>query len=120
MIQHAIVAANNYASSLKHLNHFEEAKALFRRTIPVARRVLGDDHRLTLRMRSNYAAALCKDSGTKLGELREAVTTLKDAERIARRVLGGAHPVVWEIEENLRDARRALRARETPSSSPGG
>ena len=66
--------------------------------------------------RSNYAAALCKDSGTKLGELREAVTTLEDAERIARRVLGGAHPVVWEIERNLRESRAALRAREMRQS----
>ena len=117
MIQHAIVAANNYASSLKHLNHFEEAKALFRRTIPVARRVLGDDHRLTLRMRSNYAAALCKDSGTKLGELREAVTTLKDAERIARRVLGGAHPVARSLEYAQNRLRAALATRDSPPSN---
>ena len=30
--------------------------------------------------------------GATLDDLREAVTTLEDTERIARRVLGGAHP----------------------------
>ena len=48
-----------------------------------------------------------------LDDLREAVTTLEAAERIARRVLGGAHPLTVEIEHHLRKA--ALRARETPS-----
>ena len=44
--------------------------------------------------------------------LREAVTTLEDSERIARRVLGGAHPVTVGIESDLRNARGALRACE--------
>ena len=50
-----------------------------------------------------------------LDDLREAVTTLEDAERTARRVLGGAHPLTSAIEDNLQGARAALRARETPS-----
>ena len=52
--------------------------------------------------------------GATLDDLREAVTTLEDAERIARRVLGGAHPTAASIERNLRAARAALRAREAP------
>ena len=59
-----------------------------------------------------------KDDGATLDDLREAVTTLEDAERIARRVLGGAHPTTGWVEIALREARAALRARETPSS-PG-
>ena len=43
--------------------------------------------------------------------LREAVTTLEEASRIARRVLGGSHPKTAGIEEALRHARAALRAR---------
>ena len=58
----------------------------------VARIVLGEGHDLTLRMRWIYAEALYKDSGATLDDLHEAVTTLEDSERIARRVLGGAHP----------------------------
>ena len=41
---------------------------------------------------------------------------LEDTERIARRVLGGAHPLTARIEIHLRDARAALRARETPEA----
>ena len=50
------------------------------------------------------------DPGATLDELREAVTTLEDVGRIARRVLGGAHPHTTAIEAELRDARAALRA----------
>jgi hypothetical protein len=60
----------------------------------------------------SYAAALANDLGATLDDLREAVTTLEDAERIARRVLGGAHPTTEGIEQSLRIARAALRARE--------
>ena len=52
-----------------------------------------------------------------LDDLREAVTTLEETERIARRVLGGAHPTTVEIGDDLQDARAALAARETPSPS---
>ncbi len=63
-----------------------------------------------------YAAALYQDDGATLDDLREAVTTLEELERTARRVLGGAHPDTAAIERSLRNARAALRARETPPS----
>ena len=66
-------------------------------------------------MRKIYAQALYQDPGATLADLREAVETLEDAERTARRVLGGAHPTVVGVERQLRNARAALRARETPS-----
>ena len=44
----------------------------------------------------------------------EAVTTLVDAERIARRVFGGTHPLLMNIEDHLRCARKVLRVRESP------
>ena len=114
-----LIEAANYASLLIELKRFEEAKTLLRKSIPVARRVLGESHELTLRMRWTYAIALYLNPGATLDNLREAVTTLEDLTRSARRVLGGAHPLTVDIEEELRDARAALRARETPSSSPG-
>ena len=52
------------------------------------------------------------DDGAPLDDLREAVTTLHDAALIARRVLGGAHPLTVGIERSLQKARAALRARE--------
>ena len=67
---------------------------------------------LGLGMRMNYAVALYRDPSATLDDLREAVTTLEDTERIARRVFGGAHPLTTTIEGNLKDSRARLRARE--------
>ena len=53
--------------------------------------------------------ALCEDPAATLGDLREAVATLEETERIARRVFGGAHPVTTAHEKALRNARAALR-----------
>ena len=111
-----MVAANNYANGLLVLRRFEEAKALLRKILPVARRVLGESDTLKLTMRKIYAMVLHKDDGATLDDLREAVNTLEETERIARRVLGGAHPITEAIEHNLSEARAALRSRETPAS----
>ena len=78
------------------------------KTMPVARRVLGDSHDYTLTMRKVYAETLYVDDGATLDDLREAVTTLEDADRIARRVFGGAHPLTGWIGESLQDARDAV------------
>ena len=105
-------AANNYADSLVSLERFEETKVLLRKTIPVARRVLGERNERTIKMRWTYAEALCRADGATLGDLREAVTTLEDAGRIARRVLGGAHPITGWVEASLHNARASLHTRE--------
>ena len=110
-----LIEAKNYANSLLALHRFEEVKPLLRKTVPVARRVLGANDENTLRMRQYYALALSWDPDATLDDLREAVATLEDAGRIARRLLGGAHPLTVEVDDELRDARAALRARETPS-----
>ena len=113
----SLTSANNYASSLVELGHFKEAKALMRKTIPVVRRVLGENHDLILTMRWNYAEALYKDDGATLDDLREAVTTLDGTGQTARRVLGGAHPITKGIERELQMSRAALRAYE--DTAPG-
>ena len=69
-----------------------------------------------LRLRSIYAVALYQNDSATLDDLSEAVATLTDTERIARRVLGSAHPLFGMIERDLRKSRAALHARET---SPG-
>jgi hypothetical protein len=61
-------------------------------------------------MRWVYAMALYKDDSASLDDLREAVTMLEDTERTTRRVFGGAHPLTFSIEDELRNARAALRA----------
>jgi len=80
--------------------------------MPVARRVLGESNAITLGMRRNYAQTLCTDPSATLDDVREAVTILEDTGRTARRVLGSAHPLTTAIEDHLRNARAALRARE--------
>ena len=84
----------------------------------VARRIHGESNILTLRLRFSYALALCGDNGRTIDDVREAVKTLAETERTARRVLGGTHPLTVDIEHVLQKARAALHARETPS--PGG
>ena len=86
-----------------------------RKTMRVDRRVLGESNESVLRMRWVYAIALYNDDAATLDDLREAVTTLEDPERIARRVLGGSHPTTVGIGEALRAVRAALGNRETPS-----
>ena len=95
------------------VKRFAEAKALLRETLPVAQRILGENHDVPLGMRLKYAQALCLDPAATLDNIREAVTTLEELERTARRVLGDAHPTTERIESNLRLSRAKLRARET-------
>ena len=68
-------------------------------------------------MRSIYARALYRADDATPDDLREAVTTFEDTERIARRVLGGAHPLTMNIGRDLQKSQAALRARETPPGS---
>ena len=92
------------------LHRFKEAKSLLRKTMPVARRVLGESHELTLKMRWIYAETLYKEDNATLDDLREAVTTGEEIERIARRVFGGAHPLAVDIERSLHNSRARLAA----------
>ena len=71
---------------------------------------------MTIKMRRHYATALFADPAATLDDVREAVTTLEETERIARRVLGSAHPLTAGFESNLRNARKVLRAREDGKS----
>ena len=116
--ERTLSTAYNYALSLLGLERFEEAKSLLRKTMPVARRVLGEGNDMTLRLRWTYAKALYEDDGAMLDDLRESVSMFEDEGRIAQRVLGGAHPTTEGIEKELRYARAVLRARETPPGQP--
>ena len=112
-----LLAACNYANSLIGLKRFEEAKSLTRKTMPVAQRALGEHKDIMLRMRWSYARALCQADRATLDDLREAVTTLEDTTRIARRVLGSSHPLTLLFEQDLRASRALLAARQTPPGS---
>ena len=106
--ERTFIAANNYASTLANARRYKEARSLLRKTIPVARRVLGESRELTLRMRDIYATALHLNTDATLDDLREAVNELEETERIARRVFGGTHPLAEATKTNLRNARGVL------------
>ena len=63
-------------------------------------------------MRYRYASAVCVDDDVTLDDFREAVATLEEVDQIARRVLGGAHPLTVDILQFLRESREALSACE--------
>ena len=123
-----IVETNTYAGALQDLNRLKEAKTLLRKAVPVARRVLGESNDLVIIMRNNYAKMLYADDRATLDDLHEAVKLLEDLKPFlheavklledlkpfARRVLGGAHPLVANTEHDLKWAREALSARQAP------
>ena len=98
--------ATSCAITLSNLHRYAEAKALLRKMIPVARRVLAESDDLQFRMRMACNRALCEDPAKTLDDLREAVSMLEEIEPTARRVLGGAHFIVEEIERRLPPSRK--------------
>jgi len=63
-------------------------------------------------MKKMKAEMLYDDDGATPDDLREAVEIFEEVYRTSRRLLGAAHPRVFDIELNLKSARAALRARE--------
>ena len=78
--------ANNYANALHNLRRFKEVKALLRKMLPVAQRVLTDSHEITLKMRCCLAMVLHDSASATLDDFREAVTNARGrgADRAAR------------------------------------
>ncbi len=60
-------------------------------------------------MRWVYAQTLYMDDDATPTDRREGITTLEETERTARRVLGGSHPLVAEMQKSLRDVQAAVR-----------
>ena len=102
-----LLAARNYASTLKDLHRSEEAKKLLRKSIPVARRVHGESSKALTIMRWIYGEALYRDRSATLDDLHEAVATFEEIQPTARRTLGGEHKIVREIEKSLKISRAA-------------
>ena len=127
-----LISANNYADSLIQLQRYKTVMDLLRETLPIARRVLEDSDETMLRLRVNYARALCVVSadavtGTSLDDLREAVTTLEESKRTARRVFRGtrpeprwlgAHTFVEQVEYFLRESQGLLHKKRKTEATP--
>ena len=114
--EHTLQAANNYASSLGILQRFRRSQETVAQNDARGATRSRESHEFTLKMRKIYAGALCKnDAAATLDDLREAVTTLEDVERTARRVLGGAHPATSNAENPCET--REQRARRPESDT---
>ena len=100
------VCATRYCGEACRLD--AQAVTTLEETALTAWRVLGDGHPMT---ESIVACGL----QTALDNFRGAIVALAETERTARRLLGSAHPVTAGIEVELRYARAALAASETPS-----
>ena len=103
------------AAMLNQLDRFKEAKSLLRKAAPVARRVFGDSHDVTIKLRQLYGRVLYRDDGATLDDLREAVTTLESVANSWKQVFGQAHPETPMVQGALEMARKTL-ARATAAS----
>ena len=112
--RHTLVAASNYTAALLTLKRFEEAKSVLRKMTPVARRVLGENHEVSLQMRCSCARMLFENDGATIDDLREAVTMLEEIEPDALRALGGANPLLKDIRRFHLFVRAALTTCDTP------
>ena len=56
--EYTLTSGLNLCNSLNQLGDWEEAKTLMRDLLPAARRSLGADHELTLKLNKNLAAVL--------------------------------------------------------------
>ena len=92
--------------TLLQLKRFEAAKELLRKNIPVARRVLGNHHELTLSLREDLSRAILLDGDSSAEEKREALQMLEDTVAVMRRVLGPAHPDTLHAQRQLKIYRR--------------
>ena len=103
--ERALRAAYNYALSFLRLQRFEEVKALLRRKLPVARRVLGNEHEVTLSIRLDLCRATL-DGESLAEEKREALRMLEEVAGVMRRVMGPAHPDTLHTHGVLKFYRR--------------
>ena len=86
--------------TLLDLRRFEEAKKVLRKVTPVARRILGTEHELSLSLREDLSRATL-DGESSAEEKRQALRMLEDVAGVMRRVLGPAHPDTLHAQEKL-------------------
>ena len=111
-----LTTASNMSIALINTKKFSEARVFSSKRIGESKRVIGSDHDITLCLRSGYAMAIYKDPDSSLQDLASAVETMEKVARVRERVFGLGNQYTVEARHDLKTARAALRARETPSS----
>ena len=97
---HTCIAAMNLANSLIILDLFADATALVNETLPIARRVCGDAHDITLGHRFALSRSIVLNPDATQEDLSGAKEELEGLLRTTRRVFGNSHPRV-ELVRNL-------------------
>mmetsp|Transcript_26250 Transcript_26250/g.80787 ORF Transcript_26250/g.80787 Transcript_26250/m.80787 type:complete len:119 (+) Transcript_26250:3-359(+) len=99
---------SNLLVSLLLLKLWGESKTLAHQLLPAARRSMGADHDITLRLTENLAYALQDDPERTRDDLLEAETILQDVVQRRRRVFGPTHPDTPRVENTLSNVRKKL------------
>ena len=99
------------------LSHFVEAKVLIRKTLPVARRVIGEDHDTSMGLRCLLHHSTVLDPKSTRGDVQEAKKELDKILCQARRVLGATHPRLLAIQKTVDGARERLAGVAVPQDS---
>mmetsp|Transcript_26771 Transcript_26771/g.82355 ORF Transcript_26771/g.82355 Transcript_26771/m.82355 type:complete len:211 (+) Transcript_26771:3-635(+) len=107
-----LMSGNNLVVSLNRMRLWEEAQTLVRdQLLPVARRTLGPDHDVTLRLNHNLAEAIRTKPGFNRDDFLEAETIMRDVVQRRRRVFGSVHPSTLSAERGLSIVRQKLATR---------
>ena len=103
----SIKECGNLIINILELRRFQEAKRLLREVLPVARRVLGNEHNLTLSLCEDLSQATLHGESS-AEEKREALRMLEGTFGVMRRVLGPQHPETQRVQKNLDLYRRKV------------
>jgi hypothetical protein len=105
-----LITAYNLALALNKLGKYAETKSLLRGPISDAQRTLGNDHSLTLNLRSVLADTLAWHAAMHGGieDLRTAVVMREDVYKRTRQIFGALHPMTQKRQRRLEEFRAAL------------
>ena len=98
----------NLANSLICNARFTEAIALVNETLPIARRVCGNAHDLTIGLRYLLPRSIVDNPDATIQDLRGAKEEAEDLLRTARRVFGNSHPRVELVRHLMEQANDRL------------
>ena len=90
------------------MRHYAELHTLARKQIPIARRVLGPEHDITLDLQQTLAHALWFPNDPPRRDLLEAEAILQDVLEMRRHVFGLLHKNTRNVEKDLREVREEL------------
>ena len=103
-----LLSALNLSIALVKAGNASESKTFTRPLLPLARRALGADHHIPLRLAHSYAYAFMDCTNSSRDELIFAEKLLEDTARRLRRVLGISHPGTANAEGDLAILRRRI------------